>query len=558
MAWNGDPAASIKHIGVPGENMWLALGQGQIAFAIAMGTGTDADLTAARTALKTAEDISLRAMEANQPDSVLASMWKSLSIWDSKPNTPSSSSSSSSGSVPADRMRLWMYFSSLMCQAEIQLNVLTLCLKERQWVSIALHARRCYKLCEEADGILKQIRDGMGGSGSILDPADKEEENDVISRLEFVVGLFHFCVSLVPPGLMMLVEAIGFEADRAKGLRELTSAMNRRGIHYPTASVVLIAFYNFFRQEYDPAAKLIEDMAQSGYATSPAGRLIAGTVFRRNGDMKRAIQAYQEGISGVVNQPQVVLILEAELGSTYFIDGNWSEAAPLLKRFVENTTNRQYRVASLWKLGLCYWMMGVEGRVEIVSGYCEKVIEMADGRFAYERYAARISKRFLAQKKYTKFEELWFHAWSYNQARRFQDSNAILQQAVDLVKSQSSLGPQATELPQAMVECVSLCLYLKMSNQNGLERMDDATEALQKLLKVQNEVVDELWVVPYAYVEMGELCLKLAAKGHDVDNMTKKASVCFERASSFADYDFDRPLSFRIARGKDILRNAAT
>jgi hypothetical protein len=54
---------------------------------------------------------------------------------------------------------------------------------------------------------------------------------------------------------------------------------------------------------------------------------------------------------------------------------------------------------------------------------------------------------------------------------------------------------------------------------------------------------------------MGELCLKLASKGIDADNLNKKAQVCFERATSFADYDFDRPLSFRIARGKDLLRN---
>jgi hypothetical protein len=63
------------------------------------------------------------------------------------------------------------------------------------------------------------------------------------------------------------------------------------------------------------------------------------------------------------------------------------------------------------------------------------------------------------------------------------------------VKTESSKGADA-DLPQSMVECVSLCLYLKMSNFNGMEKMEDATEALQKLLKIQNEVVDELWVMP--------------------------------------------------------------
>ena len=54
---------------------------------------------------------------------------------------------------------------------------------------------------------------------------------------------------------------------------------------------------------------------------------------------------------------------------------------------------------------------------------------------------------------------------------------------------------------------------------------------------------------------MAELCLKRAAKGIDQANMYKKAGICFDRAKTFSDYDFERPLSFRIARGKDLLRN---
>ena len=89
------------------------------------------------------------------------------------------------------------------------------------------------------------------------------------------------------------------------------------------------------------------------------------------------------------------------------------------------------------------------------------------------------------------FDELWFTAWSYNQASRFQDSTAILNKAVDVVKAQDE-----SRLPLPMVECVGLCLYLKMSNFNGMDQLNDASESLQKLLKIQNEVVDELWVVP--------------------------------------------------------------
>jgi hypothetical protein len=373
------------------------------------------------------------------------------------------------------------------------------------------------------------------------------EQQDCVIRLEFGVGLFHFLVSLVPPGLLMVVEAVGFQADREKGIRELQNCVDKKGVHSVTCALVLVGYHNFFMQQDEPANRLIDALVKDGFNTAPPVRLIAGTVARRQGNIARAIESYQLGISGVKNQPQIVLTLEAELGNTYFLNGDWKEASVLLDRFINNTTNRQYRCFSAWKLGVCTWMMGEAGRENKVAEMNQKVIELADNRFAYEKYSARIARRFLAQgNQYTKFEELWFHAWSWNQASRFQDSAEVLQKAVDVVKAQKGL-------PQPMVECVALCLYLKMSNNNGLEKLQEASENLQKLLKIQNEIVDELWVVPHAYVEMGELYLKRAT-GAEAAKMYNKASICFERAKSFSEYDFERPLSFRIARGQDLLR----
>ena len=488
-----------------------------------------------------AEELAEKQVEENKPAGVLASVWNSFSMWDSTPKAD-------------EKMKLWTYFSALVALGEISLNQLALLFKEREWLSIGLTARRSWKMCEEAEGVLKQLNQMAQPNGYILPESDREEEVDVLSRLEFLIGLYHFMVSLVPPSMLVFVEAIGFEADRKTGIKDLQSAAGRKGIHFVTTSIVLIAYHNFFMQTDEPANAILENLFANGYSDSPAVRMMAGTVARRQGKIQRAIECYHKGIEGVKNQQQVVLILEMELGNTYFMEGNWAKAAEYFERFITHTTNRQYKCFVIWKLGFCLWMMNVDNRVERVSKLNNLVIETADDRFAYERYSARTAKRFISQKRYTSFEELWYHAWSFNQARRFEDSNEILQKAVDIVKTESSKGPDA-DLPQSMVECVSLCLYLKMSNFNGMEKMEDATEALQKLLKIQNEVVDELWVMPHAYVEMGELCLKLASKGVDAENLYKKAQVCFERATSFTNYDFDRPLSFRIARGRDLLRN---
>jgi len=333
MAWDGNPATSQVHIGEPGNDLWLNVGQGQIAFSIAMGTGKNEDLAAARAALKRAEDVAISLMESNRPEDegVLASMWKSFSIWDSKPADGGPTASE-------HKQKLWLYFSSLVAQAELALNFVSLCFKERQWVSIGLTARRSYKFCEEAETILKRLK--ADGAPFILDTADREEEIDVLSRFEFVVGLFHFCVSLVPPGLLTLVEAIGFQADRELGIRELKSAVSRNGIHFITASLVLVAYHNFFMQEAEPAEEIFKSIFSIGYEHSPAIRLMAGTCSRRVGNIPRAIECYQQGILGAQTQPQVVLILEAELGNTYFMDGAWDKAALLFEKFITNTTNR--------------------------------------------------------------------------------------------------------------------------------------------------------------------------------------------------------------------------
>ena len=68
--------------------------------------------------------------------------------------------------------------------------------------------------------------------------------------------------------------------------------------------------------------------------------------------------------------------------------------------------------------------------------------------------------------------------------------------------------------------------------------------------------VELIFCLQHAYVEMGELYLKRALKGVEAANMYKKAGICFDRAANFKDFDFERPLSFRIGRGRDLLRQS--
>ena len=61
-------------------------------------------------------------------------------------------------------------------------------------------------------------------------------------------------------------------------------------------------------------------------------------IFLKNDNNEK--KKKKQGMKGVRDQEQVTLILEAELGNTYFLDGNWEQGAVLFDRFVTNTTNR--------------------------------------------------------------------------------------------------------------------------------------------------------------------------------------------------------------------------
>ena len=115
-----------------------------------MGTGRDEDLATARAELDRAEKISVQVMEDNKPDGTLASVFKSLSLWESD--------SKSEVMTPDQRIKLWHYFSSLIAQAELTLNQLALCFKERQWMTIGIKARSSWKFYEEAERVWQKIK----------------------------------------------------------------------------------------------------------------------------------------------------------------------------------------------------------------------------------------------------------------------------------------------------------------------------------------------------------------------------------------------------------------
>lgn len=69
-----------------------------------------------------------------------------------------------------------------------------------------------------------------------LDPISSEALDRLKGSVSFGYGLFHLCISMVPPHLLKIVNLLGFPGDRAQGLSALTYASESKDMKAPLAT----------------------------------------------------------------------------------------------------------------------------------------------------------------------------------------------------------------------------------------------------------------------------------------------------------------------------------
>lgn len=71
-----------------------------------------------------------------------------------------------------------------------------------------------------------------------LDRISPEALDRLKGSVSFGYGLFHLCISMVPPNLLKIVNLLGFPGDRLQGLSALTYASESKDMKAPLATWV--------------------------------------------------------------------------------------------------------------------------------------------------------------------------------------------------------------------------------------------------------------------------------------------------------------------------------
>jgi len=232
---------------------------------------------------------------------------------------------------------------------------------EEQRVKGVLNLRKGWKM-------YKQILGEIGNSA--YDP-------DVICSLKFGAGLFHFIISLIPPGLPQKAAAIaGFSGgDKDLGITYLRETFYSGSIRSHLAGVVLALNHLFLTDDLDP--KNMKDciaeaqvIIKNGVTNYPQGSIfqaVASLTALETNAVEDAITyatAAIQNCSHVTTYPAIFLRL---LSNGYAMKLDWKATADCLEKIWEKGIEQEKKRKSknpwayTWnsvKLGACCMMTG--------------------------------------------------------------------------------------------------------------------------------------------------------------------------------------------------------
>lgn len=82
----------------------------------------------------------------------------------------------------------------------------------------------------------QQETDNANHNASVENGVTAEALDRLKGSVSFGYGLFHLCISMVPPHMLKIINLLGFPGDRLQGLSSLTYASESKDMKAPLAT----------------------------------------------------------------------------------------------------------------------------------------------------------------------------------------------------------------------------------------------------------------------------------------------------------------------------------
>ncbi|XP_076602102.1 tetratricopeptide repeat protein 39C-like isoform X2 [Chaetodon auriga] len=352
--------------------------------------------------------------------------------------------------------------------------------------------------------------------------------------VSFGYGLFHLCISMVPPHLLKIVNLLGFPGDRLQGLSALTYASESKDMKAPLATLALLWYHTVVQPFFaldgtDTQAGLMEaksilQQREAIYPNSSLFMFFKGRVQRLECQISSALTSFRDALDLASDQREIQHVCLYEIGWCSMIELNYREAYRAFERL--KTESRWSQCYYAYLTGVCQGATGdLEGAVSVFKDVQKlfkrknNQIELFSMKRAEKLRSTSLSKE-LCILSVIEILYLW-KALPNCSAAKLQTMTQVLQGIDDA----SCAG-----LKNLLLGAISKCL----------QNTKDAIQYFHLAARDEVGRLSNSYVQPYSCYELG--CVLLNAP----ESVGKGRMLMLQAKEDYAGYDFENRLHVRI------------
>ncbi|KAK5860006.1 hypothetical protein PBY51_021516 [Eleginops maclovinus] len=379
-------------------------------------------------------------------------------------------------------------------------------------------------------------RSSSPGPSSSLRPdgISPEALDRLKGSVSFGYGLFHLCISMVPPHLLKIVNLLGFPGDRLQGLSALTYASESKDMKAPLATLALLWYHTvvqpFFALDGSDTqaglmeAKSILQQREAIYPNSSLFMFFKGRVQRLECQISSALTSFRDALELASDQREIQHVCLYEIGWCSMIELSYREAYMAFERL---------KTESRWSQ--CYYAY--------LTGVCRGATGDLEGAFTVFKDVEKLFKR--------KNNQIELFAMKRAEKLRTPSlsKELCILSVIEILYLWKALPNCSTSKLQIMSQvlqgiddasCEGLKNLLLGSIHRCLHSTNDAIQFFQLAAKDEVGCLSNSYVQPYSYYELG--CVLL----NTPESAGKGKMLMLQAKDEFAGYDFENRLHVRI------------
>uniref|UniRef100_A0A4W3GUI2 Tetratricopeptide repeat domain 39C n=1 Tax=Callorhinchus milii TaxID=7868 RepID=A0A4W3GUI2_CALMI len=350
-----------------------------------------------------------------------------------------------------------------------------------------------------------------------------------LSRLKgavsFGYGLFHLCISMVPPNLLKIINLLGFPGDRLQGLSSLMYASESKDMKAPLATLALLWYHTVVRpffaldgmdtQSGLKEAKEILRRKEAIYPNSSLFLFFKGRIQRLECKINSALTSFQTALELATDQREIQHVCLYEIGWCSMIEMNFKDAHKCFARLKNESRWSQCYYAYL--TAACQGATGETEKAQDVFKEVQKLFKRKNNQI--EQFSFKKAERFQKEKPTKDLCVLAAIEVLYLWKALPNCSSSNLQRMSQACQEMHE--PYSVGLKHLLLGAIHKCLG----------NTDGSIQFFQLAVKDEFSRQTNAYIQPYACYELG--CLLL-------DNPETSSG------EDFAGYDFENRLHVRI------------